>query len=127
MSSRSSSRKCRNRLRREVAPHPFGRREVAWAPGEIEARVGVARHERVVAAGGALVAEPPASGQRVPAAPAEFDPRKYLAKTVSAMRDICIARYEAFGTAGNASKIKPISLEGMFQRYASGELDPKIR
>nr|MBF0681139.1 fructose-bisphosphate aldolase [Pseudomonas sp.] len=33
---------------------------------------------------------------------------------------------EAFGTAGNASKIKPISLEGMFQRYASGELDPKI-
>jgi len=58
--------------------------------------------------------------------PSEFDPRKYFAKTVSAMRDICIARYEAFGTAGNASKIKPISLEGMFQRYASGELDPKI-
>ena len=58
--------------------------------------------------------------------PSEFDPRKYLAKTVAAMRDICIARYEGFGTAGNASKIKPISLEGMFQRYANGELDPKI-
>ncbi|PAU57554.1 class II fructose-bisphosphate aldolase [Pseudomonas indica] len=56
----------------------------------------------------------------------EFDPRKYLAKTVDAMRDICIARYEAFGTAGNASKIKPISLEAMYQRYAKGELNPKV-
>ncbi|PTQ90793.1 class II fructose-bisphosphate aldolase [Agitococcus lubricus] len=50
--------------------------------------------------------------------PAEFDPRKYLAKTVTAMRDICIARYEAFGTAGNASKIHPISLEKMVSRYS---------
>ena len=49
--------------------------------------------------------------------PAEFDPRKYLAKTVSAMRDVCIDRYEAFGTAGNASKINPISLEKMATRY----------
>ncbi|WNW12242.1 class II fructose-bisphosphate aldolase [Pseudomonas sp. DTU_2021_1001937_2_SI_NGA_ILE_001] len=56
----------------------------------------------------------------------EFDPRKYLAKTVVAMRDVCIARYEAFGTAGNASKIKPISLDRMFERYAKGELDAKI-
>ena len=59
--------------------------------------------------------------------PAEFDPRKFLKLTVSAMKDICIARYEAFGTAGNASKIKPISLEGMFERYARGELDPKVK
>ena len=57
---------------------------------------------------------------------AEFDPRKYLAKTVEAMRDICIARYEAFGTAGNAGKIKPISLEDMYQRYQAGELAPKV-
>ena len=57
---------------------------------------------------------------------AEFDPRKYLAKTVEAMRDICIARYEAFGTAGNAGKIKPISLEDMYQRYQTGELAPKV-
>ena len=41
--------------------------------------------------------------------PSEFDPRKFFAETVKAMRDVCIARYEAFGTAGNASKIKPIS------------------
>ena len=57
---------------------------------------------------------------------AEFDPRKYLAESVKAMKDICLARYEAFGTAGNASKIKPISLEAMFQRYENGELDPRI-
>ncbi len=57
---------------------------------------------------------------------AEFDPRKYLAKTITAMSDICKARYEAFGTAGNASKIKPISLDAMFERYQTGELDAKI-
>ena len=55
---------------------------------------------------------------------AEFDPRKYLAETMKAMKDIVRHRYEAFGTAGNASKIKPVSLEAMAARYASGELDP---
>ncbi|NVJ59141.1 MAG: fructose-bisphosphate aldolase class II [Gammaproteobacteria bacterium] len=55
-----------------------------------------------------------------------FDPRKFLAEATKAMTDICIARYEAFGTAGNASKINPLSLEVMFERYAKGELDPKI-
>ncbi|HUH58050.1 MAG TPA: class II fructose-bisphosphate aldolase, partial [Pseudomonadales bacterium] len=56
--------------------------------------------------------------------PAEFDPRKYFLASVKAMRDICINRYEAFGAAGNASKIKPVSLEVMYQRYETGELDP---
>ncbi len=54
--------------------------------------------------------------------PAEFDPRKYLAETVKAMKDIVIARYNAFGTSGNADKIKPISLEGMFEKYQAGKL-----
>jgi fructose-bisphosphate aldolase, class II len=54
--------------------------------------------------------------------PSEFDPRKYFAKTVDAMRDICIARYEAFGTAGHADKIKVISLEDMYKRYEKGQL-----
>jgi len=49
--------------------------------------------------------------------PAEFDPRKYLAASTAAMKDIVIARYEAFGTAGHASSIKPINLEAMAQRY----------
>lgn len=59
--------------------------------------------------------------------PAEFDPRKYLAVATKAMTEICIARYEAFGTAGNASKIKVVNLEDMFARYESGELDPRIK
>lgn len=49
--------------------------------------------------------------------PAEFDPRKYFAKTVDSMKQICIDRYEAFGTAGNADKIRPISLEKMVDGY----------
>lgn len=59
--------------------------------------------------------------------PSEFDPRKFLKATVSAMRDLCIDRYEAFGAAGNASKIKPINLEEMFMRYERGELTPKVK
>ncbi|WP_144392645.1 class II fructose-bisphosphate aldolase [Pleionea sediminis] len=55
-----------------------------------------------------------------------FDPRKYLAESTKAMMDICVARYEAFGTAGNASKLKALSLDDMVARYDSGELDPKI-
>lgn len=58
--------------------------------------------------------------------PSEFDPRKYLAKTTEAMRDICIARYEAFGTCGNADKIKVKSLEVMYGLYEAGELEPKV-
>ena len=49
--------------------------------------------------------------------PAEFDPRKYLAASMKAMEEICVARYEAFGAAGNASKIRPISLEKMVECY----------
>jgi fructose-bisphosphate aldolase class II len=58
--------------------------------------------------------------------PSEFDPRKYLAKTIEAMRDICIARYESFATAGNASKIKPLSLDVMHQQYDAGSLKPQV-
>jgi len=58
--------------------------------------------------------------------PAEFDPRKYLTAATKAMAEICKARYEAFGTAGNASKITALSLEAMTTRYAKGELDPKV-
>ncbi|RZG76711.1 class II fructose-bisphosphate aldolase [Acinetobacter sp. WCHAc060025] len=49
--------------------------------------------------------------------PSEFDPRKFFAKTVDAMKQICVDRYTAFGTAGNADKIRPISLEKMVDRY----------
>ena len=58
--------------------------------------------------------------------PKDFDPRKYLADATKAMKDICKARYEAFGSAGQASKIKVMSLEAMTDRYDKGELDPKV-
>ena len=51
--------------------------------------------------------------------PAEFDPRKYLAASLEAMKAICIDRYEAFDTAGNASKIQPLSLADMQAHYAA--------
>ncbi len=58
--------------------------------------------------------------------PAEFDPRKYLKDSQEAMKKVVIERYEAFGTAGQADKLTPISLEHMCSRYASGELDPVV-
>ncbi|MFT5887394.1 MAG: fructose-bisphosphate aldolase class II [Zhongshania sp.] len=59
--------------------------------------------------------------------PSEFDPRKYLQESIKEMKAICVARYEVFGTAGNASKIKPINLEDMYKEYDSGRLNPKIK
>ena len=56
----------------------------------------------------------------------EFDPRKYLSETLVAMKEICINRYESFGTAGNADKISPLSLEEMHLQYLSGNLDPTV-
>jgi fructose-bisphosphate aldolase class II len=43
------------------------------------------------------------------------------------MKEICKARYEAFGCAGQAGKIKPISLETMAGRYAKGELKAIVK
>ncbi len=59
--------------------------------------------------------------------PKEFDPRKFLAVATKAMKGICKDRYEAFGTAGNASKIKVLSMDTMTNRYLKGELDPQIK
>ncbi len=46
-----------------------------------------------------------------------FDPRKFLKESTKAMSEICKARYEAFGCAGHASKIKAKSLETMIDYY----------
>lgn len=51
----------------------------------------------------------------------EFDPRKYNTEAINAMKKVCIARYNEFGTAGNASKIKVIALESMYKRYKEGK------
>jgi len=49
--------------------------------------------------------------------PSEFDPRKYLKPAMELMAQVCRDRFEAFGTAGNASRIRPLPLEAMAQRY----------
>jgi len=59
--------------------------------------------------------------------PKDFDPRKFLAASTKAMKEICKARYEAFGSAGQAGKIKPISLDEMAMRYAKGELKAVVK
>ena len=56
----------------------------------------------------------------------EFDPRKFFKPAMQAMSDLCADRLERFGTAGNASRIKPLSLPAMASRYAAGGLDPVI-
>ncbi|MFW6041620.1 MAG: class II fructose-bisphosphate aldolase [Guyparkeria sp.] len=58
---------------------------------------------------------------------ANFDPRKFLKEATAGMQAICKARFEAFGSAGMASKIRPISLEEMYKRYESGSLKQKVR
>jgi len=49
--------------------------------------------------------------------PGEFDPRKALIAARSAARGICQARFEAFGCAGQAERIKPVPLDAMVNRY----------
>lgn len=58
--------------------------------------------------------------------PQAFDPRKYLSAATSAMQSICEARFEAFGTAGQAPHIQPQPLEVYWQQYQSGALKPSI-
>ena len=59
--------------------------------------------------------------------PGKFDPRDYLKPAREAARKIVVARLEAFGAAGQASRIKPIALEKMAERYKNGELTQTIR
>ncbi|MDR3507339.1 MAG: fructose-bisphosphate aldolase class II [Caulobacteraceae bacterium] len=58
--------------------------------------------------------------------PAEFDPRKYLKPATEAMAKVCRQRFEEFGTAGHADRIKVLPLSAMAKRYASGELNPQF-
>ncbi|WP_345797303.1 class II fructose-bisphosphate aldolase [Castellaniella sp. MT123] len=59
--------------------------------------------------------------------PGKFDPREYLKPAREAAKKVCLARYEQFGTAGQASKIKAIPLSDMAARYAAGELKQLVK
>jgi fructose-bisphosphate aldolase class II len=51
--------------------------------------------------------------------PDKFDPRDYLKPAREAIKKVCAERMIQFGQAGNAGKIKPVSLEEMADRYAA--------
>ncbi|NYT52609.1 MAG: fructose-bisphosphate aldolase class II [Candidatus Vesicomyosocius endoextente] len=56
-----------------------------------------------------------------------FDPRKFLKEATNAMSDICVARFEVFGSAGNADKVIVSSLDTMSKKYLSIELDSQVK
>ena len=58
--------------------------------------------------------------------PDEFDPRAFFKVATAAARGICKARFEAFGSAGQASKLRPIPLDALATRYSKGELRPMV-
>jgi fructose-bisphosphate aldolase class II len=59
--------------------------------------------------------------------PEEFDPRAFLKAATAAARGICTQRFEAFGCAGQASKIKVLPLAALAQRYARDEQPSALR
>ena len=58
--------------------------------------------------------------------PGEFDPRKFLKPATEAMAKLCKQRFQEFGAAGHAERIKVLPLSVMAKRYAAGELNPKF-
>jgi fructose-bisphosphate aldolase class II len=56
-----------------------------------------------------------------------FDPRDYLKPARAAAKALCKQRYEQFGCAGMASRIKPLPLAAMAQRYGGGELAQVVK
>src|SRR5690606_40892238 len=56
--------------------------------------------------------------------PAEFDPRKFLIPAMDELTALCRERFERFGTAGHASRIRVIPMDEMAKRYAAGPLNP---
>ena len=50
----------------------------------------------------------------------EFDPRKFFKDAMSAAKALCKERFEAFGCAGQAERIKPVPLEALADMYRLG-------
>ncbi len=59
--------------------------------------------------------------------PEEFDPRHFLKPSIKYMQKVCAERYVAFGAAGQAGKIKQVSLEDFAAKYAKGELSSSAK
>jgi fructose-bisphosphate aldolase class II len=59
--------------------------------------------------------------------PSKFDPRDFLKPAREAAKQVCKARYVSFGCEGQASKIKPVPLEKVAERYKKGELAQVVK
>ena len=59
--------------------------------------------------------------------PSEFDPRKYLAPAMAAMKKLCMERFEQFGTAGNAPEDHAAAAVGDGQALQGRQPRPEIR
>ncbi len=59
--------------------------------------------------------------------PGKFDPRDYLKPAREAAKAIVKQRYMEFGSAGQAAKIKPLTLDQMADRYKKGELSQIVQ
>jgi fructose-bisphosphate aldolase class II len=59
--------------------------------------------------------------------PSEFDPRAFFKVATAAAKGICQARFEAFGSAGQASKIRVVPMDTMAAKYAKGELQAVVK
>ncbi|MDQ0390864.1 class II fructose-bisphosphate aldolase [Labrys monachus] len=58
--------------------------------------------------------------------PGELDPRRYLGPARAAMARLCRDRYEAFGAAGRASRIKVVPMGEMAKAYEAGAFEPRF-
>ncbi|PSL21098.1 class II fructose-bisphosphate aldolase [Shimia abyssi] len=58
--------------------------------------------------------------------PQAFDPRAFILAAMAELETLVRDRFERFGAAGQARKIKPISVADMAKRYAEGVLDPRV-
>jgi fructose-bisphosphate aldolase class II len=58
--------------------------------------------------------------------PSEFDPRAFLKPAIAALEALCAERFEQFGTAGQAPRLRPLPLSEMAKRYRSGALAPTL-
>jgi fructose-bisphosphate aldolase, class II len=59
--------------------------------------------------------------------PSKFDPRDFLKPAREAAKKICMDRYRQFNAAGQASKIKPVSLQEIANRYKTGALAQMVK
>ena len=82
--------------------------------------------DRYIVARGVLRVSTGASRRFMHQNSSAFDLRKCLKEAIKAMSENCVARHEAFGTAGNVFKLRSLDLEEMVKRYDSGELDSAV-